>query len=157
MFLLPVGLVQDFQFQVDLRYCWICQNCIRIGSAFDGSPVSREVLNTHALNNHTSLPHMPLITHIRCFQLQHFPPDTRQFDGFVEERHTSSALAMELRLSCTNPSINYISSCIVWHICSKWIHVIYLSIFFRLDCLRLWLIDYHQDKTNANYHGDGDC
>ena len=27
------------------------------------------------------------------------------FDGLVQERHNSSALAMELRLSCTNPSI----------------------------------------------------
>ena len=26
-------------------------------------------------------------------------------DGFVQERRNSSALAMELRLSCTNPSI----------------------------------------------------
>ena len=26
-------------------------------------------------------------------------------DGLVQERHNSSALAMELRLSCTNPSI----------------------------------------------------
>ena len=26
-------------------------------------------------------------------------------DGFVQERHNSSVLAMELRLSCTNPSI----------------------------------------------------
>ena len=27
------------------------------------------------------------------------------FDGFVQERHNSSVLAIELRLSCTNPSI----------------------------------------------------
>ena len=26
-------------------------------------------------------------------------------DGFVQEKHNSSALAMELRLSCTNPLI----------------------------------------------------
>ena len=26
-----------------------------------------------------------------------------QIDGLVQERHNSSALAMELRLSCTNP------------------------------------------------------
>ena len=26
-------------------------------------------------------------------------------DGLVQERHNSSALAIELRLSCTNPSI----------------------------------------------------
>ena len=29
----------------------------------------------------------------------------KQIDGLVQERHNSSALAMELRLSCTNPSI----------------------------------------------------
>ena len=28
-------------------------------------------------------------------------------DGLVQERRNSSALAMELRLSCTNPSISY--------------------------------------------------
>ena len=28
------------------------------------------------------------------------------FDGLVQERRNSSALAMELRLSCTNPSIS---------------------------------------------------
>ena len=28
------------------------------------------------------------------------------FDGFVQERRNSIALAMELRLSCTNPSIS---------------------------------------------------
>ena len=28
-------------------------------------------------------------------------------DGIVQERHNSSALAMELRLSCTNPSNQY--------------------------------------------------
>ena len=27
-----------------------------------------------------------------------------QIDGLVQERHNSSALAMELRFSCTNPS-----------------------------------------------------
>ena len=30
-----------------------------------------------------------------------------QIDGLVQERHNSSALAMELRLSSTNPSIWY--------------------------------------------------
>ena len=30
---------------------------------------------------------------------------THNFDGLVQERRNSSALAMELRLSCTNPSI----------------------------------------------------
>ena len=29
---------------------------------------------------------------------------TKQNDGLVQERRNSSALAMELRLSCTNPS-----------------------------------------------------
>ena len=32
--------------------------------------------------------------------------DNTYFDGLVQERHNSNALAMELRLSCTNPSIN---------------------------------------------------
>ena len=30
---------------------------------------------------------------------------TEHFDGLMQERCNSSALAMELRLSCTNPSI----------------------------------------------------
>ena len=32
-------------------------------------------------------------------------PDRAHIDGLVQERHNSSALAMELRLSCINPSI----------------------------------------------------
>ena len=31
--------------------------------------------------------------------------DIYHIEGLVQERHNSSALAMELRLSCTNPSI----------------------------------------------------
>ena len=31
--------------------------------------------------------------------------DQYHIDGLVQERRNSSALAMELRLSCTNPSI----------------------------------------------------
>ena len=30
--------------------------------------------------------------------------EDHDIDGLVQERHNSSALAMELRLSCTNPS-----------------------------------------------------
>ena len=33
-----------------------------------------------------------------------------QIDGLVQERHHSSALAMELRLSCTNPSKSIMNS-----------------------------------------------
>ena len=32
------------------------------------------------------------------------------FDGLVQERRNSSALAMELRLSCTNPAIYYVDA-----------------------------------------------
>ena len=51
----------------------------------------------------------------RCFQLTHYSFDNcKNIDtsfyyhhhilGLVQERRNSSALAMELRLSCTNPS-----------------------------------------------------
>ena len=33
------------------------------------------------------------------------------FDGLVQERRNSSALAVELRLSCTNPSIYAVYAC----------------------------------------------
>ena len=33
------------------------------------------------------------------------PPHDVYIDGLIQERRDSSALAMELRLSCTNPSI----------------------------------------------------
>ena len=36
-------------------------------------------------------------------------------DGLVQERRNSSALALELRLSCTNPSISRLSYDITWH------------------------------------------
>ena len=35
----------------------------------------------------------------------HLSPD--YIDGLVQDRHNSSALAMELRLSCAKPSISY--------------------------------------------------
>ena len=39
----------------------------------------------------------------------HYNMDDRwYFDRFVKERRNSSALATELRLSCTNPSIYYL-------------------------------------------------
>ena len=38
-----------------------------------------------------------VVCHDKCFNIK----------GLVQERHKSSALAMELRLSCTNPSICY--------------------------------------------------
>ena len=37
-------------------------------------------------------------------------------DGLVQERRNSSALAMELRLSCTNPSISWTN---VWSVLIK--------------------------------------
>ena len=39
------------------------------------------------------------------FFSDHFQMWQRHFNGLVQERHNSSALAMELCLSCTNPSI----------------------------------------------------
>ena len=41
----------------------------------------------------------------------------QHIDGLVQERRNSSALAMELHLSCTNPSI---SSIRYWQWCFKW-------------------------------------
>ena len=38
----------------------------------------------------------------------------QHFDGSTQERHNSSALAMELRLSCINPSIYPIKECDVF-------------------------------------------
>ena len=46
-------------------------------------------------------------------------------DGLVQERRNSSALAMELRLSYTNPS--------TWS--SDWVHVMYLPIFLSAASL----------------------
>ena len=40
-------------------------------------------------------------------------------DGLVQKRHNSSALAMELHLSCTNPLISYIYSCFPCWWCSQ--------------------------------------
>ena len=72
------------------------------------------------------------------------------FDGFVQERRNSSALAMELRLSCTNPSIY--ARCLVFSkhsvILILKFHKItacYLHVYFR-TCLLvffdLWSIDF---------------
>ena len=39
----------------------------------------------------------------------------QHFDGLVQERRNSSALAMELHLSCTNPSTLYVFTNIETH------------------------------------------
>ena len=44
---------------------------------------------------------------------------TSHIDGLAQERRNSSALAMELRLSCTNPSI-YHRDCSTWDERSFW-------------------------------------
>ena len=41
----------------------------------------------------------------------------QNLDGLVQERRNSSALAMELRLSCTNPSIISLQLYISWETC----------------------------------------
>ena len=47
----------------------------------------------------------PLLAHWNFYSLaQAIELHHVQCDGFVQERRNSSALAMELRLSCTNPS-----------------------------------------------------
>ena len=43
-------------------------------------------------------------------QKRAMPVFTQRFDGLVQERRNSSALAMELCLSCTNPSIYQLES-----------------------------------------------
>ena len=58
-------------------------------------------------------------------------------DGLVQERRNSSVLAMELRLSCTNPSIS----------ANEYSPVIYavgcLSIILEIFFMSLWSVVYH--------------
>ena len=99
-----------------------------------------DVVVTHAckliLSSHSCIT-CPALTlcMLHCFE------KCRNIDGLVQERRSSSALAMELRLSCTNPSI-YTVYIIMWsvfsntpffsaHMCTfllpKWCIVGYLS------------------------------
>ena len=55
-------------------------------------------------------------------------------DGLVQERRKSSALAMELRLSCINPLIS--SSYYTWLFCDT--DVKWEDFFFSLGPLWLW-------------------
>ena len=44
-----------------------------------------------------------------------FATCTYWIDGLVQERRNSGALAMDLRLSCTNPSIRYVQMAQPYH------------------------------------------
>ena len=59
----------------------------------------------------------PKVTESVC-DVRFIDPVWRYIDGLVQERRNSSALAMELRLSCTNPSIWCYRSCwtLVWEL-----------------------------------------
>ena len=59
-------------------------------------------------------------------------------DGLVQERHNSSALAMELCLSCTNPSI--------WHITTQYDDTLSVMSLFATDC------NHHLLSTLLNPH-----
>ena len=52
------------------------------------------------------LPGANELTHVNdMFFWAQFQHEDAHFDGLLQERHNSSALAMELCFSCTNPSI----------------------------------------------------
>ena len=61
-------------------------------------------------------------------------PSLSHIDGLVQERRNSSALAMELRLSCINPSIFWLG---FWH--KSWVSVKQLCLNIRLlICTKRW-------------------
>ena len=47
--------------------------------------------------------------------------DKWYIDGLVQERRNSSALAMELRASCINPSIWNVHTYKIWHYINNWL------------------------------------
>ena len=78
-------------------------------------------------------------THIKAASLAHCLLCAWRYvldyiDGLVQERRNSSALAMELRLSCTNPSIWTCYSCTLYSTHSWLQRYISLALFHWPDC-----------------------
>ena len=65
------------------------------------------LVNTQGFPNFLHIP-LSILMEFKCFQeFSQWPIGNRyHFDGLVQEKCNSSALAMELRHSCTNPSIS---------------------------------------------------
>ena len=73
--------------------------------------------------NETSVENSQILNLLESFMMI---IDVSYFDGLVQERRNSSVLAMELRLSATNPSISYI--CMVMHIVTHKAFKLYIFI-----------------------------
>ena len=83
----------------------------------------------------------------------------QHIDGLVQERRNSSALAMELRLSCTNPSL--LSSSSLW----LWAFLMWMFIWCAMSCLgctqgarTLALIShFYVPKVHIDTQGEDTC
>ena len=71
----------------------------------------------------------------------HIPWDILYIDGLMQERRNSSALAMELRLSCTNPLICPSHVCVQYTVCEV-ILIYKQSAIYLLLTHWGWLVSY---------------
>ena len=89
---------------------------------------------------------------ITKYRISIYTDGRRHVDGVVQERRNSSALAMELRLSCTNPSmlkrsvINYLTKPTSTHFCHQsQKHIIIQHEIWAWRCI----LHIHQLSNNA--------
>ena len=77
------------------------------------SPVNDDVLSSHSRSRFLWMKQWlcPVMSQIHCWSMVSFALDIRKkkVNGLVQERHNSIANALELRLSCTNPSMCQVS------------------------------------------------
>ena len=79
--------------------CLCLQDCYSVYQAVEKIPHLLESLETH------EGPHLSLLQEVFCKPVKVRVTHVPHIDVLVQERRNSSALAMELRLSCTNPLI----------------------------------------------------
>ena len=80
--------------------------------------------------------------------IQHKP----YIDGLVQERHNSSALAMELHLSCTNPSIRCYATKIHKSICMSFLGELNVHEGILLGCLFCPCVSSQTAAGFSNHH-----
>ena len=76
----------------------------------------------------------------------------QHINGLVQERHNSSVLAMELHLSCSNPSIYGCISTLLIKKCHKWWFV-WQSIWIIFVFLKSDVVAQFQRRRNSNTLG----
>ena len=92
------GVLRFLQFPREHKVTWECYNGLANSQKKYWPCPSTSILLSQYTFEHTMSLTIEMHVYEACYRSWHI-------DGLVQERRNSSALAMELRLCCTNPSI----------------------------------------------------